>query len=103
MGKNRRSSFGFAAGLLVFLTVAAGDLKAQDLLGEYWQGVVAIPATPGVPAVARTYVSNDAVIDYNDQAAPPFPGPPNPLDNFVIRWTGFLRAPRRCPVLAGAT
>lgn len=92
MAQSLRLVFGFGC-FAAFLAASSGTLSAQDLFGEYWQAVAAIPATPGVPAVARNYTSNDAVIDYNDAAAPPFPGPPNPLDNFVIRWTGFVRGP----------
>ncbi len=78
------------------LAAASADLRAQDLLGEYWQNAT-IPGTPGVPAGAPTYTSNDAAIDYDDNTGdatvPNFPVALTPLDNFVCRWTGYILGP----------
>jgi hypothetical protein len=72
---------------------AAPDLGAQNLRGEYWNNTAATPNAPAVPAAAPSYTSNDAAIDYDDGGPTQFPGPPNPLDTFIVRWSGFVMGP----------
>jgi hypothetical protein len=93
----RRASIGLSSSAVALIAIlAAGrDLRAQDLKGEYWENAT-IPAAPGVPAGAANHLSSDAVIDYDDDAAtatPNFPAPLASLDNFVVRWSGFVMGP----------
>ena len=71
-------------------------VEAQDLDGDYWTNQTTIPATPGVPAAAPDPANiATPVIDFDD--ANPGAGvllfPVTPLDNFIARYSGFIRGP----------
>lgn len=95
-------SFFISLAAVALTAWAAPELRAQNLRGEYWENAT-IPATPGVPPAPDTvdHTSNDAAIDFDDTAgsgAPDFPVPLASLDNFVVRWTGFVMGPVNGPV-----
>lgn len=86
MGERRHSGTALLLGLLIW-GAASGSAWAQGLQGEYWQNAT-IPGTPGVPAGTANPVRIDPVIDFTDAGFNI-----TAVDNFVIRWTGFVQAP----------
>lgn len=86
--------------LLGLMAAVCAEARAQDLDGDYWTNLQAIPAAPGVPAGAPT-LANQAtpVIDFSDgnnnaPAAPLLPFPTAaPHDLFIARYSGFIQGP----------
>ena len=94
MGDRKHFGTGLLLGLLIWVA-ATGSAWAQGLQGEYWQSAT-IPATPGIPAGAPNPVRLDPVIDFTDTnpaTAPEIFINIANLDNFVVRWSGFVLAP----------
>ena len=80
-----------AAALLGLATSAAAQTVTPGLQGDYWgPNLAAIPASPGVPAGNPNLTRIDATVDFTDAS---FPGAFSNADNFVVRWTGFVRGP----------
>jgi hypothetical protein len=82
--------------LLLLSRAAAAQTLTPGLQGEYWgPNLAAIPAAPGVPAGAPNLTRVDATVDYTTAT---YPGAFANADNFVIRWTGFVKGPVTGPV-----
>jgi hypothetical protein len=66
----------------------------QGLTSDYWENLAA-PAAPGIPAGAPTRTAVVPVVDHTDGAAanPPYAFVANPLDQFFVRFHGFVQAP----------
>ena len=89
----------FLSLLAFFLTLASAALaqtQTPGLQGDYWgPNLAAIPAAPGVPAGNPNLTRVDTTVDYTTAT---YPGAFANADNFVIRWTGFVKGPVTGPV-----
>jgi hypothetical protein len=82
--------------LLGSASAAAAQTVTPGLQGDYWgPNLGAIPAAPGVPAGNPNLSRVDATVDFTDAT---YPGAFANADNYVIRWTGFVKGPVDGPV-----
>lgn len=71
------------------------------LTGDYWENTTTpnpAPTPPAAPTTAITRTQIQTVLDFDDAnanvpAAPALPWICTPVDNFFVRWTGFIRGP----------
>lgn len=91
-----RDALRTVSAVVVLAAVAEAQTVTPGLQGDYWgPNLAAIPAAPGVPAGNPATTRTDPVVDFADAT---FPGAYSNADNFVVRWTGFVRGPVTGPV-----
>ena len=91
-----RRLLAFISFSLTLASAAMAQTQTPGLQGDYWgPNLGAIPAAPGVPAGNPSLTRVDTTVDYTSAT---YPGAFADADNFVIRWTGFVKVPVTGPV-----